>query len=321
MTAIRTVVRSDLNAAELSAISRDSLDRALSHPAELLVAVPTSDAIVLGAFQRRSELLGHLDATMHCDKRGTGGAEARIGTGTVWIQLALAEPSVLTPCPPPRLINRYVRPLLRALTKLGVLAHYFDRDWISGSKRPVAAVSFSHDTSTRRATFEALIAVTTPFAIRERSSMMGKTPATLAELNLGASSEEVARAICSAYEDAYGKAQGELSILVPPPDSREDLPLDLPWTSTLAAPIGAIGVGRDRDGIFRMGGELMVSRDALSKLESTLSKLPQDASADTLGACIDAALADPRVALFGVRDLRLIRDAISEARAREAIQP
>src|SRR4051812_5889426 len=124
MASIRVLVREGLAVADLAARSRASLDRRLLHPAELLVAVPGDEGLVFGLHQRASEVPERGGLAMH--RRGSGGAEARVGTGTVWLQLALAGSSVLVPCPPDRLINRYVRPLLAAITKLGVLAHYFD---------------------------------------------------------------------------------------------------------------------------------------------------------------------------------------------------
>ena len=127
---------------ELAAISRTALDRPLHCAAELVIGVPADDAIVLGAMQRFSELAQvTVDPDVLVTRRGSGGAESRVGPGTVWMQLALASPSALVPCEPGRLINRYVRPLLRALAKVGALAHYFDRDWVSASKMPVAATA------------------------------------------------------------------------------------------------------------------------------------------------------------------------------------
>ncbi len=312
MSSIRAVLRPDLDVADLCALSRAGLDRSLLHPAELLVAVPKDSALVLGAYQRPSELGPLLSAFSAWDRRGTGGAEAIVGTGTVWLQLTLAQCSALVPCPPQRLINRYVRPLLRAVTELGVLAHYFERDWVSGAKRPIASVAFAHDTATGRAYFEAIASVTTPLSIRSRAATMGKEPATLAELGMLADATALAQAIVASYEDAYGASAGELAIANPPRGF--NAPVEASWAATCAEAIGIVAAGRDRDGILRVGGELMVSRDALSRLESALGELPAAAGLDAIGACVDAALGAPGVALFGVRSLRSIRDVIARAR-------
>lgn len=301
MASIRAQVSEGLSTLELSALSCSALDRPLLHPAELLVAVPGDEALALGAHQRACESPSELARV----RRGSGGAEARVGPGSVWLQLALAGPSALIPCPPERLVNRYVRPLLRALTKVGVLAHYFERDWVSGQKRPVASIAFGHDATSGRALVEAIVAVTTPFAVRERASTMGKSPATLAELGCSSDAPTVARAIVASYEAAYGASPGELST------SAIDVApvLDEPaWTATTTEAIGLIGAGRDREGRLRLGGELMVSRDALARLEGALATPPDD-----LGALLDATLAAPGVALFGVRSLRSLLDVLARA--------
>ena len=198
-----------------------------------------------------------------------------------------------------------MRPLLRAITKVGVLAHYFDRDWVSGQKRPVAAVAFAHDATSGRAFVEAIVAVSTPFAVRRRASTMGKEPATLAELGASADALTVARAIVASYQEAYSAAHGELST-----SPLEVAPVidEPPWAATSNEAIGLVGAGRDAQGRLRLGGELMVSRDALARLEAALETPPDD-----LGALLDATLGAPGVALFGVRSLRSLRDLLASA--------
>ena len=137
MSAIGVMRCVPVPAERLAALSRSSLGRSLTHDAELLLAEPADTAIVLGALQRVSEIAGDIDGSEALVRRGSGGAEARVSPGMLWMQLALARPSALCACEPVRLLNRYVRPLLRALAKVGALAHYFDRDWISTSKRPI----------------------------------------------------------------------------------------------------------------------------------------------------------------------------------------
>ena len=83
----------------------------------------------------------------------------------------------LVACDESRLVNRYVRPLLRALTKVGATAHFFGRDWVSVAGRPVAWVGFAHDAGTRRTVFEAVVAVGAPYVVRARESTGGTRPA------------------------------------------------------------------------------------------------------------------------------------------------
>ena len=328
---MRVVRLAAIPAAGLAAVSRTGLDRPLTNSAELVVAVPSDEALILGSMQRLSELdAAGIDPSKLVTRRGSGGAEVSIGPGTVWIQLALTSPSALVACEPDRLINRYVRPLLLALAKVGAVAHYFDRDWVSAAKSPVAAVSFGHDTGTGRALVEAFVAVTTPFAVRDRASFLGKPPRTLRELlavdrltDHPVDPGRVADAVIDAYTAAYGI--GELSL-----DTASEMTLDLsqdyaggaadaprndpPWSATRHEAIGLVAAGRDREGRLRVGGELMASRDVMARLESEIAAAAVGGQID--GARIDRAvdtLAAPGVAMLGVRTLQTIRDAIQEA--------
>jgi lipoate-protein ligase A len=101
--------------------------------AELVVSVPRDEAIVLGSFQRGSEVSSDLPIV----RRGSGGAACRVGPGSVWVQLFFSSLEV----PPDKILNRLVRPLLRAMTKTGAHAHYFGRDWVSVDHRPAAMVA------------------------------------------------------------------------------------------------------------------------------------------------------------------------------------
>lgn len=292
------VIRTDgVAAARLAAISRGALDRALGHDAELLVAVPADEGDVIGAFER-----GRGDGSL---RRGSGGGPAHVGPGTVWVQLALARPDALVACDADKLLNRYVRPLLKALTKSGALAHYFGRDWVSVAHRPAALLAFAHDAGTGRAMVEAIVGVTTPFASGDRASFLGKAPTTIGEharATLDAS--KVADAIVQSYLDAYGRTPKAIAL---PSGPEEEEHVEPPWTATREEAIGTIGAGRDRAGRLRVGGELMASRDAVKRLEEALAR------GDDPSAAVDAAIGAPGVVTFGVRSLASIRDAIADA--------
>lgn len=298
-------------AARLAALSRGALDRPLQYDAELILGVPGDEAVVLGAFQRRSEIEDEVGSSVVL-RRGSGGAEARVGPGTLWMQLALARPDALVACEPSRLSNRYVRPMLRALTKSGALAHYFDRDWLSVSKRPVGMIAFAHDATSGRAFVEAIVAIETPFAVRARSSYLGKSPATLAELGVASGTRRIVDAVIESYASTYARTPAELD------EARANdtaaigaagVLADPPWTATRDEAIGTVAAGRDLDGRMRVGGELMVSRDALARLED---RLTTDHPKDLDGA-VDETLGARGVALLGVRSLVSIRDVIAEA--------
>lgn len=308
-------------ARELAACS-SAWDRVEGADARLVVAVPRDAAAVLGAFQRR----GDVTAEGPFYRRGSGGAAARVGSGSVWVQLALARPGALVACTADKLLNRYVRPLLRASTRVsGTPVSHFGRDWVSALHRPVALVAFAHDASSGRALFEAIVAVSEPFAVAERASFLGKSPVTLAEaagrpLDPEAVADAIAqayRAIASEARDVEraapggGAAPGERAA----PGEGAEVADEPPWAALRDEAIGAVAAGPDRAGRLRVGGELMASRDAIARLEDELASLPASAGPDALGRLVDDALSTRGAVVFGVRSLTSIRDVIAAARA------
>jgi len=292
--------------AEIAAHSRGALDRPLAHAAELWVAVAGEDALLAGAFQRG----GGLPRTWPLLRRGSGGPEVLVGSGTVHVALALAHPGALVPCDERRIVNRSVRPLLRALTKTARLAHFFGRDWVSVAHRPAAWVGFALDAGTRRTLFEAFVAVRTPFAIAERASFLGKPQGTL-EVIAGTAldPQRIADAVVDAYLAAYNAEPVDLAV---PEAQTEDADLrrDPPWAATSEEAIGTIGAGPDAGGVFRIGGDLLVSRDALAELETCVA----EAADDDIGRVVDDTLRRPGVAIDGVKSLASVAEVILRGR-------
>ncbi|WP_394845863.1 hypothetical protein LZC95_00170 [Pendulispora brunnea] len=276
----------------------------------LSVSMFDEDLLVLGAFQRRT------DANLRCVRRTSGGAAVEVGAGTLHVLLTLAHPAALVPCDALRLVNRYVRPLLAALTTLGKKANYFGRDWISMAKRPVAHVGFAHEASTGRAAFEAFVAVSTPFATgarASRSSFQDKAPATLEEVHARPIElVALARAIERAYAEAYGDA---LAILPRTAPRWEPAPLDPPWTAIAEEAIGEIGAGPDAQGTFRIGGDFLASRDAVENLERALAEqcATRPITMDVVQQCVESAFMVPDVALVGVRSPTTLAEVIAAA--------
>jgi hypothetical protein len=96
---------------------------------------------------------------------------------------------------------------------------------------------------------------------------------------------------------------------------RDDPRSDPPWEATCEEAIGLVGAGRDARGVLRVGGDLLVSRDALARLEERL----RDTEAADVPRVVDETLAAPGVALDGVKSLASIADVV--ARARDAAGP
>lgn len=258
--------------------------------AELLIGSPADNAIVSGAFERRER--GRV-------RRGSGGAALTVGPGTIWMTLRLARADILVPCDGPRLMNRYVRPLLKALGRCGAQAAYFDRDWFAVDHRPAGMVAFGHEARSGACTFEAFVAVTTAFAFVQRASYRGKQPGALDTLAGVTDVPRIVDAIIAAYGEGHDVREAPLGETTTVAGSGEDPP----WLATVEEAIGELGATKTR-----FGGELMASRDAVARLEREM------ATTDDVGALVDATFTAPNVVVYGVRSLKSIRDVILRAR-------
>jgi hypothetical protein len=305
------------SAAEIAEHSRSALDRRLVCDAELWLAVATDEARIWGAFQRVAEPHPHAGSATEVGpalpglRRGSGGPEVLVGPGTVHVALALANPASLVASDEKRIVNRCVRPLLRALTATGSPAAFFGRDWISISKLPGAWVGFGHDAATRRTLFEAFVAVASPFALPGRGSFRGKIPGSLQSIaGRALDPARIARAVADAYAEGNDVVTLEPTPTDPNIGSATELSSDPPWAATCEEAIGVVGAGPDARGVFRVGGDLLASRDALARLESRTALLPEG----EIGAAVDEILLAPGVALDGIRTLGSLRDVIVQAR-------
>jgi hypothetical protein len=290
--------------------SRSALDRTLAAAADLSVLTLTTEATVLGDFQRSSDVLGNLPLV----RRISGGPAIAVGPGTLHVLLALSRPSAMMACTERQLVNRHVRPLLRALTKSGALAHYFGRDWISALHRPVGEALFAHDTRSGRAVFEAFVAVTRPFAVGARGSFMGKEPATLEEV--AGKTFDIA-ALAAAIADAYRAEAGGIGVaegLEVPEGLGAHVTEEPPWSASAMEAIGPVAAGRDAEGALRLGGELLASRDAVERVGRRVDGLPLGAGLADIGAIVDGELAAVGVALEGVRDLNKVCEVLAKGR-------
>lgn len=290
---------------EIAAAGSHAIDGALAGDAELSVHSLSGDALILGAFQRATSADPRLVV-----RRVSGGPSVAVGKGTIYLVLALDQPHALTSCDAPKLVNRYVRPLLRALTKLGATAHYFGRDWVSVMHRPAGEVVFAHDAQTGRSVVEAFIAVSTAFELGPRASFLGKEPGTL-ETITGRRFEmgKLIDAIVAAYVSSYDRERRDLAPL--PPSTVTDPTRDPPWASTGQEAIGEIGAGPDATKRFRVGGDLLASRDAIANLEEHLAVGKKLTNRSEISRIVSQSLAAPGVVLDGVRSLESIADVIA----------
>ena len=143
--------------------------------------------------------------------------------------------------------------------------------------RPAAWVGFAHDATTRRTLFEAFVAVRAPFARRPPARRFsGKSPGTLrGDRRQGRSSRNGSPTRSSRPTSPRGRSWAPRRPPEAPPEEREATARDLPWTATVEEAIGMLGAGPDARGVFRVGGDLLVSRDALARLEARAPPRPR----------------------------------------------
>jgi hypothetical protein len=295
--------------ASLAAHSLNALDRPLRVGAELWVAVAKDDATLLGAFGRGVGT----PLAWRLERRGSGGPIVHVGPETIHVALSMAHPGVLFDADHRRIVNRSVRPLLRALTLFTPGAYYFGRDWVAVAHRPAAWVGFGHDTATGRTLFEAFVAVSVPFATGAMTSSLGKAPTTLTAI-VGHALDPTA--IAHAIVESYARGTDPVVVdalpeACPVAQPRPNPSDDPPWAATRIEAIGVVGAGPDATGTFRVGGDLLVSRDALRRLEARVVSAGDEAA---IVRAVNEELGAGRAALDGVRTLESVADVIARAR-------
>ena len=288
MTTIGAWRERSRTAAEIAGASRDAMTRELASDVELEVAFARDDAVLLGALQRAC------DAPPGAILRGTPGCAVRVGPGTLHVLLAIARLDV----DETKILNRHVRPLLRAIG-----ARYFGRDWLDVGGHPIAHVGFAHARASGRTVVEAFVAVRTPFALGARPSYLGKTPSTLEALRgKKIDDDEIVEAVVRAYIESRTPTPPR----TPTPSPTRTATLT-PWAACVDEAIGPVCAGRDEAGRMRVGGEWMASFDAVTDLEDRLAR------GESVRAAVDAAFGAPHTALFGVRSLGSFAIALERA--------
>jgi hypothetical protein len=265
--------------AQIASLSTLLLERPLPGAAGLIVLEANNEGNLLGAFDRL-----HANESMSY-RRGTGGNAIPLREGSLYLGLALTSAAALTPCSPAQVINRMVRPLLRALTKcMGKRAAYFGRDTVVMDHAPVAFVTMGHDRRSGRASFEAFIGPEIAQALTRHVR------------------SEVTHAYRTAYPSLTSLDIGEDAACATPVSPSS-------WTAEVKEAIGTIGGFLNEDQTVEIGGQFMASRDAVSALNEALATMRGAYEEDTLSRLIDETFTEPSM-LFGVRSLTSFRDCI-----------
>lgn len=178
----------------------------------VVLAACEGEAVLLGAHQRKASALREASGVVL--RRATGGVAIAAGAGTVYAALLLPEPSAIVPCAMDRFLNRHVRGVLKALTKLGAPAQYFGRDVVSVLHRPVAWVGWDRAAS-GACRMEMVIGVDRSFVLpasmcgygdRERPAFGGKTGITWVEAAAAMGSTASARELTERLLDRLAEA-------------------------------------------------------------------------------------------------------------------
>lgn len=279
--------------------------------------------LCLGAFQRAASALRPHDLPV--SRRLSGGPCLLLSPDTLHLLLTLPSPSALAPdADPPRLLNRYVRPLLRGLSRLGVTASYTGQDWVGAllcptpasppSRCSIAWVGFAHHAASGACCFEAFLPLSTPLALPP--GLDGYPPRQApARPSLGLSQaagrplscSEVSDAILAAYDRAYGsplpRASWSSSRLRPDdPDPRP------PWSSLRPEAIGFVGASLSPTP--ELGGDFFASDDLIAAIHVALLDLPHP-SRDQLRDLLARAASDSGGILEGVRSIDSLLDVLS----------
>ncbi|MBI5512482.1 MAG: hypothetical protein HY909_01865 [Deltaproteobacteria bacterium] len=247
----------------------------------LASSVVRGPAAVLGALQRAPRVL----APARCEAAGvamyrretTGTAVYLGGRALVW---TLALPAVTALAPDATMataLNRNVRGFLQGLTRVGALAHYFGREWVSVGHRPAAVLGL--DATPEGAVLLELWAgwdepVALPDALvtddeRAVDRWRGKTPRALEGACGGRSPEAVGAAVATAVAARAGLTPTD----EPAPERalRAVQPIDFTkeiggvWRA-LRVPIGWVEVGATEGGARALRGDVLTARWALEAL-------------------------------------------------------
>ncbi|MDI1433147.1 lipoyl protein ligase domain-containing protein [Polyangium sorediatum] len=259
--------------------------------AHLALSLVDGAAVVLGAAQRA----GRVVDLAACRQRGipilrraTTGTAAWLGGRGLVVTLALPHVAALVADATPRtLLNRNVRPLLGALTRAGMLAHYFGREWITLRRRPAALLGF--DVAASGAVLvEAFIghdaAIALPDEITTESEravdrFLGKKPASLAELatDTPLDLDRFAHALLDALRarteptittPAIGADELDTRPFAPIEHARDPIPERLLLKPAVRVPIGWIESAVEPEGARRvwLGGDVLAPRWALARI-------------------------------------------------------
>ncbi len=287
----------------------------------LIIAELAGDQVALGRFQRAARVVTGGEVV----RRAAGGRAIRVGQGTVGVVLAVpAGVSLLGGVPVAKVINRYVRGLLRGLGLLGAAegAHYFGRDFVSASRRQLAVVS-QNGSADGAVSFHAWVAVTRSLALPDTVAITrahsdpragGPEPVTLADLwERPQGFAEIADKLALGFGAALGlprvaldgAALGEGAIAFTDPGDGAVREVPIGFVEGHAAVAGGVIASA------QLTGDLIAPDFVIDALALALTGAPATEAA--IRDRVVATLSLPHATLLGVPDPAALVDALFSA--------
>ncbi len=300
MTTICTVLAGERPFHELLGWGHEALVRPLASDVEIVVGWSTTRLHVAGAFTRtKADLV-----------RASGGADFAVDGTVLYAALALSAPNALVPdAHVGNLLNRYVRPLLRALKHVGVNARYSDRDWIGTPNGPIASLGFARLERTERTLIETCIAVSGGLWLEPtRASFLGKLPTHLHALNVQQGPKGIAKLIVDSYISTSNVEPLETTFSCAPCKAAEAE--NFAFTHVAPIPIGWVGATQTDDGLLHVGGEWMAASDVVTELERVVSTC----AVEEIPHAVQATLGRKSAGTFGIQTLTPFVNVIRLAR-------
>jgi hypothetical protein len=298
-------------------------------------------ALALGRYQALTAPLGETESIQAPNfvRRWTGGHATAYGEGILSVSLILPGPSAWLSAgetiPTEKLLNRYVRGLLRAFSELGAPAFYAGRDCVTVAARPVAYLSCERD-GTGVCLVQAVVGVSRPYSSNLRPEPEGEAPTTLAELTgspegLG---ERLGEALLSAYAARHGltleaappseleqQAVSEREARLRAHGPKEDSVVDMVGSGPFATAIGALEafVALEQSRTLRrvrLFGDFIADSAGVAELEEALRMRPADWQ--SVDGAVERVLGGPEHFMLGLRERQTVTHAVLEAARRAA---
>ncbi len=245
-------------------------------------------------------------------RRCTGGPSYASGEGILYLALILPHRDYLTPCPPGRILNRYVRGFLRGFRAVGVTAVYPGRECLTVGGKPFAALAWVE-------TVEGAVAIECFIGVRHSASLcpssIGKAYVSLESLQCGCDLQTIFCAMRDALASHHRATFTEqpLSTVLDAETTDHNAPT-WRWSSAQPIPMGTLRVGLAGDATIdgvALSGEIFMHEGGLAELNRRL----RGRRADEVDAAleVEAVFGPEGYAVEGLKTLDSLQAALESA--------